>query len=226
MQQNKRKHLFKLHCTVSTDNRQFSAIIPQRQRCQGVQDLEAACQMRVGMGISEYFSWSRWSWGLFHLKTTCYGWDFGSLHIREKMELWWNAKENKKFTISISFIYCTSREKLSTEIQKCSWCCWNRDGKGWDENSFWFSGLEAWLPKGKVRTKWKSPGKGPPVFLLLFTSKSVSWEILLSPAPSPLWQESCQKGNKPSALEKTSRTGRKNRPWGKQRCQRSRVNTN
>lgn len=63
--------------------------------------------------------------------------------------------------------------------------------------------------------------KGAPFFLLLFTSTSVSWEILLSPAPSPLWQESCQKGNKPSALEKTSRTGRKNRPWGKQRCQQS-----
>lgn len=57
--------------------------------------------------------------------------------------------------------------------------------------------------------------KGAPFFLLLFTSISVSWEILLSPAPSPLWQESCQKGNKPSALEKTSRTGRKKQALGK-----------
>lgn len=164
MQQNKRKHLFKLHCTVSTDNRQFSAIIPQRQLCQGLQDLEAAHQMRIGMGISEYFSWSRWSRVLFHLQTTCCGWDFGSLHIREKMELWWNAKENKKFTISISFIYCTSREKLSTEIQKCSWCCWNRDGKGCRWKQLLVLRLRSLTAKGKGQNKVKGPRKRGPRF--------------------------------------------------------------
>lgn len=214
MQQNKRKHLFKLHCTVSTDNRQFSAIIPLRQLCQGLQDLEVAHQMRVGMSISEYFSWSTWIQGkylgFFLLFKQLARVEILVLSILGRRWTCDEVPRKTRSSQSSSPSFTAQAEKSWAQKYKSTADAAETEmGKDVDENSFWVSGWEAWLPKGKVRTKWKSPGKGAPVFLLPFTSKSVSWEILLSPAPSPLWQENCQKGNKPSALEKTSRTGRK-----------------
>lgn len=146
--------------------------------------------MRVGIGISEYFLLSRWLRGKYprnFLKLLArfgvLGWE-DSLHIWENMELAWNAKKTKKFTISASFTYCTKRENLEYRDTIVYTAAAAETEMGRDVGESRVFGSLAKKPadhttdqqKEKVRTKWNtSPGKGLPLFCHYLPLETLYW---------------------------------------------------
>lgn len=137
----------------------------------------------------------------------------------------WNCDETPRKTRSSqspSLSFTAQAERSWAEIQKCSWCCWNRDGKRCRWKQLLVLRLRSLTAKGKGQNKVKEPRKRGPRFFCCYLPlhqcpERSSWALL--PAHSD--RKAARREISHQLLRKPQELGEKNRPWGRQRCQQS-----
>lgn len=98
----------------------------------------------------------------------------------------WNCDEMPRKTRSSqspSLPFTAQAERSWAEIQKCSWCCWNRDGKGCRWKQLLVLRLRSLTAKGKGQNKVKEPRKRGPRFFCCYLPlnqcpERSSWALL------------------------------------------------